>query len=126
MPDMRTTVPLQPAPKQYCRGWSPPSGTGESCTFLLPLPLLPTRSQPRLCVLLLVRFIWHAARQEAGGAACLLEATRNGVRPLSLGRGLRRTFLEDGDTVRLSGYCQGDGFRVGFGACVGTVLPASA
>ncbi|KAG5178654.1 hypothetical protein JKP88DRAFT_196341 [Tribonema minus] len=35
-----------------------------------------------------------------------------------------RAFLLDGDTVVLRGYCQGDGYRVGFGDCVGTVLPA--
>jgi hypothetical protein len=67
-----------------------------------------------------------AWRQGAGGAACLLEATRNGAAPLALGRGLRRAFLEDGDTVRLSAHCQGDGFRVGFGECAGTVLPTHA
>ena len=67
-----------------------------------------------------------ARRQGAGGAACLLEATRNGAAPLALGRGLRRAFLEDGDTVRLSAHCQGDGFRVGFGECAGAVLPAHA
>ena len=32
----------------------------------------------------------------------------------------------DGNAVRLSAYCQGDGFRVGFGECAGRVLPARA
>ena len=35
-----------------------------------------------------------------------------------------RTFIEDGDTVSLSGHAQGDGYRVGFGPCTGTILPA--
>eukprot|EP00873_Tetraselmis_striata_P022074 jgi/Tetstr1/442338/TSEL_030478.t1 len=55
---------------------------------------------------------------------CMLELSQNGARPLSIGRGNERTFLQDGDTVTFSGYCQGDGFRVGFGECSGMVLPA--
>jgi hypothetical protein len=31
---------------------------------------------------------------------------------------------QDGDTVTMVGYCQGEGYRVGFGSCVGKVLPA--
>lgn len=62
--------------------------------------------------------------QGPGGAACLLEASRNGMRPVALAPGLQRTFLCDGDAVRLSAYCQGDGIRVGFGECTGRVLPA--
>lgn len=54
----------------------------------------------------------------------LLELTWRGERPLTLPTGETRTFLEDGDTVTLSGYCQGDGYRVGFGAVSGVVLPA--
>lgn len=37
---------------------------------------------------------------------------------------VKRAFLKDGDTVVMRGYCQADGHRVGFGDCVGTVLPA--
>ncbi len=37
---------------------------------------------------------------------------------------VRRVFLQDGDTVVMRGHCQGEGYRVGFGECVGTVLPA--
>lgn len=43
---------------------------------------------------------------------------------MELEDGQARTYLEDGDTVVLRGYCQGDGFRVGFGECSGKVLPA--
>jgi len=38
--------------------------------------------------------------------------------------GETRTFLEDGDTVILTGYCQADGYRVGFGTLVNQVVPA--
>jgi fumarylacetoacetase len=35
-----------------------------------------------------------------------------------------RSFLQDGDTVTLSGHAQGDGYRIGFGLCQGQILPA--
>lgn len=54
----------------------------------------------------------------------LLELTWRGARPLTLPNGETRRFLEDGDTLSMSGYCQGDGFRVGFGSVTGTILPA--
>ena len=38
--------------------------------------------------------------------------------------GSGRKFLADLDEVTMTGYCQGKGYRVGFGSCVGTVLPA--
>jgi len=55
----------------------------------------------------------------------LLEATRNGAEPVALADGTRRGFLEDGDTVVMTGWCQGDGYRVGFGEVSGTILPAA-
>jgi hypothetical protein len=54
----------------------------------------------------------------------LLELTVNGKQPLDLGNGTTRTFLEDGDEVTLTGWCQGDGYRVGFGEVRGEILPA--
>jgi fumarylacetoacetase len=55
----------------------------------------------------------------------LLELSNGGKRPIRLSNGETRTFLEDGDTVILRGYCQRDGFRrIGFGECRGTVLPS--
>lgn len=54
----------------------------------------------------------------------LLELSWGGKDPLTLDSGEVRTFLEDGDTATLSGYAQGDGYLVGFGECVGTILPA--
>jgi fumarylacetoacetase len=54
---------------------------------------------------------------------CLLELTAGGARPVDLGAlGVRR-FLLDGDRVTMTGYCQGDGYRVGFGEVTGMVLP---
>jgi len=62
--------------------------------------------------------------QGPGGGGCLLEQTWGGSRTIKLEGGDTRKYLEDGDTVTLSGFCQGDGFRVGFGECKGKILPA--
>lgn len=58
-----------------------------------------------------------------GSFGSMLELTWKGSKPVAVGNE-ERTFLEDGDTLTLSGYCQGDGFRVGFGSVSGTILPA--
>ncbi|HSI56225.1 MAG TPA: fumarylacetoacetase, partial [Ideonella sp.] len=45
--------------------------------------------------------------------------------PITLSTGETRSFLEDGDTVVLRGYCERAGQRrIGFGECRGTVMPA--
>ena len=54
----------------------------------------------------------------------LLELAWRGTKPLEIAPGETRSFLQDGDTLALSGYCQGDGFRVGFGEVSGRILPA--
>lgn len=54
----------------------------------------------------------------------LLELSWGGKEPLTLQNGQSRSFIEDGDTLTLRGHAQGDGYRVGFGACTGTILPA--
>ncbi len=60
--------------------------------------------------------------EEAGS---LLELSDAGKRPVELGGGETRTFLEDGDTVILRAFCEKAGFaRIGFGECRGTVLAA--
>lgn len=56
----------------------------------------------------------------------LLEISWGGTDPLTLENGETRTFLEDGDHVTLRGHCAGEGYRVGFGACTGRILPAVA
>ncbi len=53
----------------------------------------------------------------------LLELTWGGTRPLLLPTGESRRFLEDGDRLALTGWCQGDGYRVGFGEAAATVRP---
>ena len=60
----------------------------------------------------------------ADSCGSLLESTWNGQRPLKLEDGGERAFLLDGDEITLRGWCQGEGYRVGFGECVGSILPA--
>jgi fumarylacetoacetase len=54
----------------------------------------------------------------------LLEISWNGTEPVELSGGIKRTFLEDGDSLVMRGWCQGDGYRVGFGEVEGTITPA--
>jgi fumarylacetoacetase len=54
----------------------------------------------------------------------LLEISWNGTEPLELPGGVKRTFLEDGDSLVMRGWCQGVGYRVGFGEVEGTIVPA--
>lgn len=54
----------------------------------------------------------------------LLEIAWNGSEPVELPGGAKRSFLEDGDSLIMRGWCQGDGYRVGFGEVEGTILPA--
>jgi fumarylacetoacetase len=56
----------------------------------------------------------------------LLELTRNGTRPVTLNDGSSRTFIEDGDTLTLSGVADSSQFKMDFGNASGTVLPAPA
>jgi fumarylacetoacetase len=57
---------------------------------------------------------------DQGGS--LLELSAGGKQPIELPGGEKRTFLEDGDTVILRGYCAGQGkARIGFGLAVGTI-----
>ena len=54
-----------------------------------------------------------------------MELTGGGKRPLLLANGEQRTFLEDGDTLILRGWCEREGaVRIGLGEASGTVLPA--
>jgi fumarylacetoacetase len=55
---------------------------------------------------------------------CMLELTWRGANPLKLPNGETRKWLEDGDKLTITGWCQGTGYRVGFGEVSGRVLPA--
>jgi fumarylacetoacetase len=62
-----------------------------------------------------------AGKHERGS---LLELSWGGKEPIMLSSGETRTFLEDGDTLTLMGAAKGAGYKVGFGACTGTLNPA--
>ncbi len=58
--------------------------------------------------------------KEARG--CLFELTWRGTEPLQLADGSLRRWLEDGDTVTMRAWAQGDGYRIGFGEARGTIV----
>ena len=59
---------------------------------------------------------------EHDASGSLLELAWNGQEPIELSTGARRSFLEDGDEVVMTGWCQADGYRVGFGEVRGTIV----
>jgi fumarylacetoacetase len=62
---------------------------------------------------------------EASGLGSMLEIGNGGKTPLTLANGEQRSFLEDGDEVTLRARCVAPGaVSIGFGSCVGRVLPA--
>jgi len=61
---------------------------------------------------------------DPGGYGSMLELTWRGTRPISLAGGEERKFIADGDTVTITGWCRGDGHRIGFGKVSGTIEPA--
>lgn len=55
----------------------------------------------------------------------LLELTWRGADPIELPTGETRKFLEDGDEVVFTGFCEKDGYpRIGLGECRGEILPS--
>lgn len=61
--------------------------------------------------------------QQPNSYGSLLELTWNGTKPLCLDNSKQeRCFLEDDDRVTMSGWCQGNGYRIGFGEVTGKVF----
>jgi fumarylacetoacetase len=59
----------------------------------------------------------------AGEGGSLLELSNGGKTPITLANGETRSFLQDGDTVILRGYCSAPGrARIGLGEARGTVV----
>jgi fumarylacetoacetase len=54
----------------------------------------------------------------------MMELSWRGAEPITLPSGEERKFLADGDTVILTGWCEADGVKIGFGEVSGTLLPA--
>lgn len=54
----------------------------------------------------------------------MLEISWRGTKPVDMPDGSQRKFINDGDTVKMYGYCEKDGLRIGFGEVSTAVLPA--
>jgi fumarylacetoacetase len=54
----------------------------------------------------------------------LLEMSWGGEEPLKLKGGQSRSFVEDGDTLTLTGHARAADYTIGFGDCTGKLLPA--
>ena len=53
----------------------------------------------------------------------MIEMTEGGKNPIKLSDGSERVFLKDGDTAVITGFCQANGYRVGFGSVSGKIVP---
>jgi fumarylacetoacetase len=64
--------------------------------------------------------------RKADSYGSLLELSSNGLKDVHIGDGQTRRFLMDGDTVLIRGFCEkeAEGIRIGFGECVGNILPS--
>jgi fumarylacetoacetase len=62
------------------------------------------------------------ANEESRG--CMLELTWRGANPLRFPGSEMRKWLEDGDTLTITGWAQGEGYRIGFGEVVGRIIPS--
>ena len=51
----------------------------------------------------------------------LLEISSNGTEPIVFDDGTERTFLEEGDSLFFTGYCQAKHYKIGFGTLEGTI-----
>ena len=56
----------------------------------------------------------------------LLELAWRGAEPVDLENGEKRSWIEDGDELTITGWCEGEGYRVGFGEVKGRILPAKS
>ena len=65
-----------------------------------------------------------ASGTSSDSLGCLLEMTMDGKNSFQLQSGSTRSYLEDGDEVRISGFAGSEDSGVGFGDCTGKVLPA--
>jgi len=62
---------------------------------------------------------------EKDSRGSMLELTWGWSEPVKLSNREERIALEDGDSVLLKGWCQGKGYRIGFGNCTGKLLPST-
>ncbi|KHN80936.1 Fumarylacetoacetase [Toxocara canis] len=61
--------------------------------------------------------------KEEGSFGSMLELSWKGTKAVAVGDQTRK-FINDNDEVTLRGWCEGRGYRIGFGECRGKLLPA--
>lgn len=61
---------------------------------------------------------------DPGSFGSMMELSWRGERPITLADGSTRKFIEDNDTVTIRGFCEKNGFRIGFGEVSTKLLPA--
>ena len=54
----------------------------------------------------------------------MLELAWKGTRPVPMSDGTERKFIQDGDTVKMRGFCKNDKVRIGFGEVASKLLPS--
>jgi fumarylacetoacetase len=54
----------------------------------------------------------------------MLELAWKGTKPIPLSTGETRASIQDMDRITMRGWCEGDGYRIGFGDVTGRILPA--
>lgn len=54
----------------------------------------------------------------------MLELSWKGTKPVKLNNGTERKFIQDGDSVIMTGYAQHDDYKIGFGIVEGKILPS--
>jgi fumarylacetoacetase len=65
---------------------------------------------------------------EPGQQGSLLEMSEGGKKDVQISGEVSRTFLDDGDTVTIRGFCagkEGEKIGIGFGPCTATIRPAT-
>ena len=61
---------------------------------------------------------------EEGSFGSMLEISWKGTKPIEMPDGTQRRFINDGDTVKMSGYSQNKEVRIGFGEVSTLLLPS--
>mmetsp|Transcript_4081 Transcript_4081/g.5415 ORF Transcript_4081/g.5415 Transcript_4081/m.5415 type:complete len:92 (-) Transcript_4081:26-301(-) len=61
---------------------------------------------------------------EEGQYGSMLEISWKGTKPVAMPDGSERKFILDNDTVKMRGFSEKDGVRVGFGEVSAKLLPA--
>lgn len=57
-----------------------------------------------------------------GSYGSMLEIAWKGTQPVTMSDGTERKFIQNGDTVKMRAFSQGDGYRIGFGNCEGKII----